>query len=105
MFTGVGLRSHVFKKVGNHIALALEFAGVERNTAGCLRPDADGVVCVVGCEAAFFNFFHGKVAGKLVHDCRHHLQVCQLLGTYIVLRNVPNHALCGQAQCLRLICT
>lgn len=99
------LCSHVFKKVGNDISFTLEFAGIERNTACCLRPDANGVVRVVGCEAAFFNFLHGKIASKLVYDCRNHFQMSQFFGAYIVLRNVPNQALCGQAQCFRLICT
>ncbi len=96
---------HVFRQVGDGIALGLEEAGVERNTACGLGPKRQSMVHIIFVKPVGFDFLHGQVFGQLVYDGGNHFHVRQFFGTYIVLRNVPNQALYGQAQCLRLICT
>ena len=96
---------HILIEIRDGIAGGLELAGAEGKAAGRLGPDPRGVVNIVGGEALFLQLFCRQVAGQLVDDGGDDLQVGQFFGTYIVLRNVPNQALCGQAQCFRLICT
>ena len=88
--TGFLLCCQILRQVGDGISLHLKFTGIKRNASGGGWPYADGVIHVVGGKAAFFYLFHGKIAGKLVYDCRNHFQMSQFFGAYIVLRNVPN---------------
>lgn len=39
------------------------------------------MVNIVGTEAGFLDFFHGKVACKLVYNGGYHFHVCQFVGT------------------------
>lgn len=102
---GLLLCGHVFEQISDNIPFGLKFAGIKGDTACRLGPDSQCMVYIVLVKAAFFNFFHAQVAGELEYDGADDLQMSQFLGAYLVLRNVPNQALCGQAQCLRLICT
>lgn len=95
----------ILKKIRNRIPFGLEFAGIKGDAACRLGPDSQCMVYIVLVKAAFFNLFHAQVAGELEHDGADDLQMSQFLGAYIVHRNVPNEALCGQARCFRLICT
>lgn len=52
--------------------------------AGGLRPDANGVIDEVGCEAGIFDLFDGEIPGELVDDGADHLQMSQLLGANII---------------------
>ena len=80
----------IFKQISNRIAFDLEFAGIERNTSGCLRPYPYRVINIIRTEACCFNFLRGKVPGQLVDDGTDDFQVGEFFGAYIVLRNVPN---------------
>ena len=44
-------------KIGDNISLALEFTGIKRNTAGCLRPDPGRVIDIVRSETGGLKFF------------------------------------------------
>ena len=74
---GFLLRRHILEEIGDQIALALELAGIERNTACRLGPDADRVVHIVSLEAAVFDLFHGEIFGELVYDGGYQLQMSQ----------------------------
>ena len=74
---GFLLRRHILEEIGDQIAFALELAGIERNTACRLGPDADRVVHIVSLEAAVFDLFHGEIFGELVYDGGYHLQMSQ----------------------------
>ncbi len=103
--SGLLFGGHVFKQVSDNVPRGLELVGGERNTARCLGPDAQGVIHIVFVKAASLDLLHGEVAGQLVDNGPYDLHVSQFLGAYIVLRNVPNQALYGQARCFRPICT
>ena len=45
------------KKIRDRIAFALEFTGIKRNTAGCLRPDPGRVIDIVRSETGGLKFF------------------------------------------------
>lgn len=79
--SGFLFRSKVFVKVGDRVALTLELAGIKRNTACCLRPDANCVVDIIRTKTGIFNFFHRKVSGKLMDNGGYHFKVCQLVST------------------------
>lgn len=72
---GFLLCGHIFKQVGDRIALALELTGIKRDATGGLRPDGEGMVNVIFVKTAAFDLFHGKVSGQLVDDDADHFEV------------------------------
>lgn len=78
----------IFKQIGNGIPLALEFAGIKRNPACSLRPDANGMINIVRAKSGFFDFFHGEIPCKLMDNGRYHLQVRQFFCTRRSIGNV-----------------
>lgn len=96
---------HIFEQIRDRIAFRLELTGIKRDSAGCLRPKGKRMVHIVFVKSAAFDFFGGKIFGKLVNDGGYHFHMRQFFRTYIVPGNVPDQALWGQVQCFRLICT
>ena len=96
---------HILVYIRNRVALGLKVSCSPRRAACRLGPEGKGVVYIVFIESGLLQFFRRQVACKLMDDGTYHLHVGQFFRTYLMLRNVPNQALCGQAQCLRLICT
>lgn len=103
--TGFLLCRHIFEQIRDRIAFRLELTGIKRDSAGCLRPKGKRMVHIVFVKSAAFDFFGGKIFGKLVNDGGYHFHMRQFFRTYIVPGNVPDQALWGQVQCFRLICT
>ena len=68
---------HVLVKVGDGIALHLEFAGVKGNSSRSLGPYANGVVNIILVKAALFDLLHGEIAGQLENNGSNHFQMCQ----------------------------
>ena len=81
---GFLLGGHVLAQVGDGITSGLHGGGGEGHAAGGLRPDANGVIDEVGCEAGIFDLFDGEIPGELVNDGADHLQMSQLLGANII---------------------
>lgn len=102
---GFLLCRHIFEQIRDRIAFRLELTGIKRDSAGCLRPKGKRMVHIVFVKSAAFDFFGGKIFGKLVNDGGYHFHMRQFFRTYIVPGNVPDQALWGQVQCFRLICT
>lgn len=88
-------------QVGDGVAGGLEGLRRKRLPRRRDRIDTGRVVDEVGIEARFLNLRRRKVARELVDDRADHLHMRQFLGAYIVLRNVPNREICGQARPLR----
>lgn len=87
---GFLFRRQILEQIRNRISLGLEFTGVERYAACCLRPDAGSVVDIVGAEAGGFDLFRGQIPGQLVDDGCHDFQMGQLFSTYGSIGNVPD---------------
>lgn len=68
---GFLFRRQILEQIRNRISLGLEFTGIERYAACCLRPDTGGVVDIVGAEAGGFDLFRGQIPGQLVDDGCH----------------------------------
>lgn len=81
---GFLLGGHVLAQVGDGITSGLHGGRGEGHAAGGLRPDANGVIDEVGCEAGIFDLFDGEIPGELVDDGADHLQMSQLLGANII---------------------
>jgi len=79
----------VFEQVCQRIAGGLDHCRSPRNTARRLRVYARGVVNKVYVKPALFDFFHAQVAGELVQNRAHHLEVCEFFGAYLVKSQVP----------------
>lgn len=70
---GFLLGSHVFRQVGNGIALRSKAEGVEREACRSLRVNAGGMVYKICLKTRLLNLFKRHVAGKLMNDGRNHL--------------------------------
>ena len=88
---GFLLGGHVLAQVGDGITSGLHGGRGEGHAAGGLRPDANGVIDEVGCEAGIFDLFDGEIPGELVNDGADHLQMSQLLGAQRSIGNVPKY--------------
>ena len=75
---------HILAQVGDGITSGLHGGRGEGHAAGGLRPDANGVIDEVGCEARIFDLFDGEIPGELVDNGADHLQMSQLLGANII---------------------
>lgn len=82
---GFLLGGHILAQVGDGITSGLHGGGGEGHAAGGLRPDANGVIDEVGCEAGIFDLFDGEIPGELVDDGADHLQMSQLIGTTLIV--------------------
>lgn len=81
---GFLLGGHILAQVGDGITGGLHGGGGEGHAAGGLRPDANGVIDEVGCEAGIFDLFDGEIPGELVDDGADHLQMSQLYCTLMM---------------------
>ena len=81
--------SQILSQVGNNIALGLEFAGIERDSSGSLRPQSGGMIDIIRTKTRVLNFFHGEILGQLINDSAYHFKMRKLLGTDI--RKQPGH--------------
>lgn len=70
---------HVLMQIRDRIALRLEFAGVKRNAARCLRPDGNGVIDIIRTKPGILNLLHRQVSGELVNDRSNHFKVRQFI--------------------------
>ena len=86
---GFLLGRHIFKQIGDRVALGLERHRAPRCAGGELRVNARGVIDKVGIKAALLDLLGGQVAGKLIDDRGDHLHVCEFLGAYRSNGNVP----------------
>ena len=77
------LRSQIFCQVGDQVALDLHGGGGPGGAGGELRIDAGSMIHKVGVKAGSFDLLLAEIAGQLIDDGSHHLQVSQLLSTDI----------------------
>lgn len=102
---GLLLRAQILVQVGNGVPGHREGCGAEGRAGSRYRIHASGVIHKIGVKARLLYLLRSQIPGKLVDNSAYHFQVGQFFGAYIVLRNVPNQALYGQARCFRPICT
>lgn len=55
--SGLLFCSHIFHQIRDHISLTLEFTGVKRDSACCLRPERSSMVDIIAVESGSFDFF------------------------------------------------
>ena len=87
---GFLLGGQIFVEIGDGIAFGLEDGGGPGHAAGCLGPERQGVVHVVGGEAGTFDLFRRQVLRELVDDGADHLHVGQFLRSDIGQRAVTS---------------
>ena len=95
---GFLLCGEVFVKVGYDVALRLEIGRGERSSRGGDRVDAGRMVNEVITEAAGFYLVDGESLCELIKYSRYHLNVRELLCTYIVFTAAQN------AERIRRLC-
>ena len=73
------LGSQVLIEVGDGVALDGQVLGVKGHTCRADGIDAGGMIHKIRGEGALVDLLFREIARQLVHDCRDHFHVCQLL--------------------------
>ena len=102
---GRPIRRQILCQIPDNVPSHLHGGGRPGEAGGELRKHTGGMVHKIGVKARGLDLLLRKVPGQLMNQGSHHFQVPQFFRSYIVLRNVPNQALYGQARCFRPICT
>ncbi len=102
---GFLLCRQILRQISDQVALTGHTGGAVGESGGGGGVDPGGAVYEVGVKSGSLDLLIRQVPGQLMDDGADHFQMAKLLCPYIVLRNVPNQALCGQAQCFWFICT
>lgn len=73
----------VFVKVGDDVALDSDIFHVGGDACGARGVDTCGVIDEILREGRVFDLGDGQIFGQLGEDRAHHLEMCELLGSYV----------------------
>ena len=78
------LSSEVLKQISDRITFTLKLTCIKWYTTCCLWPDANCVINIIRSESGFFNFLHGKIPGKLMHNGGYHFQMTEFFCSNVI---------------------
>ena len=87
---GLLLRCQILCQIRDHLTGDLHGSGAPRRAGGGDRINAGSMIHKVSVKPGGSDLIFTEVSGELMDDGSNHLQVPQLFGSYLVLRNVPN---------------